>query len=48
MQDIENYQLEIVGVTSRHGMGSRTQLHERGWSLHLTVELLRSSGGGLV
>lgn len=34
VQDVENYQLEIVRVTSRHSMGYRIQLLERGWSLH--------------
>ena len=32
-QEVEWYQLEIVGLTSMHSLGSGTQLLERGWTL---------------
>uniref|UniRef100_A0A671U0G4 Endonuclease/exonuclease/phosphatase domain-containing protein n=1 Tax=Sparus aurata TaxID=8175 RepID=A0A671U0G4_SPAAU len=31
--EVERYQLEIVGLTSTHSLGSGTQLLERGWTL---------------
>ncbi|KAI3356522.1 hypothetical protein L3Q82_017729 [Scortum barcoo] len=35
-REVERYRLEIVGLTSTHslGLGSGTQLLERGWTLH--------------
>lgn len=33
MQEVERYQLEIVSLASTHGVGSGTQLKERGWTL---------------
>jgi len=32
--EVERLRLEIDGITSRHGLGSGTTLHERGWTLH--------------
>ncbi|KAI3365754.1 hypothetical protein L3Q82_000767 [Scortum barcoo] len=34
VREVERYRLEIVGLTSTHGLGSGTQLLERGWTLH--------------
>ncbi|KAI3365143.1 hypothetical protein L3Q82_010118 [Scortum barcoo] len=34
VREVERYQLEIVGLTSTHSLGSGTQLLERGWTLH--------------
>ncbi|KAI3360599.1 hypothetical protein L3Q82_002467 [Scortum barcoo] len=37
VREVERYRLEIVGLTSTHSLGSgtqRTQLLERGWTLH--------------
>ena len=33
VREIERYQLEIVGLTSTHCLGSGTQLLEKGWTL---------------
>ncbi|KAI3362719.1 hypothetical protein L3Q82_001784 [Scortum barcoo] len=46
--EVERYQLEIVGLTSMHSLGSGIQLLERGWTLHYLELLLRVSGGKLV
>ncbi|KAI3353753.1 hypothetical protein L3Q82_004985 [Scortum barcoo] len=43
--EVERYWLEIVGLTSTHSLGSGTQLLERGWTLHYSLELPRVSGG---
>jgi len=32
--EVERFRLEIVGITSMHGLGSGTTLLERGWTLH--------------
>uniref|UniRef100_A0A671V1W2 Reverse transcriptase domain-containing protein n=1 Tax=Sparus aurata TaxID=8175 RepID=A0A671V1W2_SPAAU len=37
VQEVEQYQLEIVGLTSTHSLGSGTQLLERGWTLFYSV-----------
>ena len=34
MREVERYRLEIVGITSTHGLDSGTTLLERGWTLH--------------
>uniref|UniRef100_A0A3B5B7Z8 Ig-like domain-containing protein n=1 Tax=Stegastes partitus TaxID=144197 RepID=A0A3B5B7Z8_9TELE len=34
--EVERYQLDIVGLTSTHSLGSGTQLLERGWMLHFS------------
>uniref|UniRef100_A0A8C2XE13 Homeobox domain-containing protein n=1 Tax=Cyclopterus lumpus TaxID=8103 RepID=A0A8C2XE13_CYCLU len=33
VQEVERYQLDIVGLTSTHSMGSGTKLLEKGWTL---------------
>ena len=33
VREVERYRLEIVGLTSKHSLGSGTQLLERGWTL---------------
>ncbi|KAK3517263.1 hypothetical protein QTP70_001755 [Hemibagrus guttatus] len=33
VREVEQYQLEIVGLASMHSLGSGTQLLERGWTL---------------
>ncbi len=33
VREVERYQLEIVGLTSTHSLGSGTQLLEKGWTL---------------
>jgi len=33
VQEVERYQLDIVGLTSTHNMGSGTKLLEKGWTL---------------
>ncbi|XDV44745.1 hypothetical protein PO909_012985 [Leuciscus waleckii] len=32
--EVERYRIEIVGITSTHGLGSGTTLLERGWTLY--------------
>ena len=32
--EVDRFRLEIVGITSTHGLGSGTTLLERGWTLH--------------
>ncbi len=34
VREVERFRLEIVGITSTHGLGSGTTLLERGWTLH--------------
>ncbi len=34
MREVDRYQLEIVGITSTHSLGSGTTLLERGWTLY--------------
>ena len=33
VREVERFRLEIVGITSTHGLGSGTTLLERGWTL---------------
>ncbi|KAI3374382.1 hypothetical protein L3Q82_006210 [Scortum barcoo] len=48
VREVERYQLEIVGLTSTHSLGSGTQLLERGWTLHYSGVAQAVSGGELV
>ena len=34
MREVQRFRLEIVGITSTHGLGSGTTVLERGWTLH--------------
>ncbi|TWW53253.1 hypothetical protein D4764_0018200 [Takifugu flavidus] len=34
VREVEKFRLDIVGLTSTHGMGSGTSLLERGWTLY--------------
>ncbi|KAK2823344.1 hypothetical protein Q7C36_019944 [Tachysurus vachellii] len=34
VREVERYRLDIVGLASMHGLGSGTQLLERGWALY--------------
>uniref|UniRef100_A0AAY5K1H3 Endonuclease/exonuclease/phosphatase domain-containing protein n=1 Tax=Esox lucius TaxID=8010 RepID=A0AAY5K1H3_ESOLU len=34
VREVERLRLEVVGITSTHGLGSGTTLLERGWTLH--------------
>ena len=34
MREVERFRLEVVGITSTHGLGSGTTLLERRWTLH--------------
>ncbi len=36
VREVERYQLEIVGITSTHSLGSGTTLLERGWTLYFS------------
>ncbi|KAI3375033.1 hypothetical protein L3Q82_021548 [Scortum barcoo] len=47
VQEVERYQLEIVGLTSTHSLGSGTQLLERGWTLHYSGVAQGEHGGEL-
>ena len=36
MQEVERYQLDMVGLTSMHSTGSGTKLLERGWTFYFS------------
>ena len=36
VREVERYQLDMVGLTSLHGIGSGTKLLERGWTLYFS------------
>ncbi|XDV39761.1 hypothetical protein PO909_008951 [Leuciscus waleckii] len=39
VREVQRFRLEIVGITSTHGLGSGTTLLERGWTLYHILEL---------
>ena len=43
VREVERYQLEIVGLTSMHSLGSGTKLLKRGWTLPSSAAMCWSS-----
>lgn len=48
VRQVERYQLEIVGLTSTHSMGSGILLLEKGWSLYKSGAPQGEGGAGLL